>query len=50
MNREKPLAVLAASEHGRYLKDIGFATDLEYASQIDKYDIVPCFDGKRIII
>ncbi len=50
MNREKPLAVLAASEHGRYLKDIGFAADLEFASQVDKYEIVPYFDGKRIII
>ena len=50
INREKPLAVLTASEHGRYLESIGFADDLEYASQIDRYDIVPCFDGKRIII
>ena len=50
INREKPLAVLTGSEHGRYLLDIGFATDLEFASQMDKYDIVPSFDGKRIII
>jgi 2-phosphosulfolactate phosphatase len=49
MNREKPLAVLTASEHGRYLESIGFAADLEYASQIDKYQAVPRFDGKRII-
>jgi 2-phosphosulfolactate phosphatase len=48
MNRGKPLAVLAASEHGRYLKSIGFAADLEYASQIDKYHLVPLFDGNRI--
>ena len=50
INREKPLAVLTDSEHGRYLLGTGFAADLEFASQIDKYDIVPCFDGKRIII
>ncbi len=50
MIREKPLAVFAASEHGRYLKDIGFAADLEYASQIDKYRIVPLFDGSRIAV
>ncbi len=50
INREKPLAVLAGSEHGRYLLDIGFAADLEFASQMDKYNIVPCFDGKRITI
>ncbi len=49
MNREKPLAVLSTSEHGRYLESIGFAADLEYASQIDKYQVVPRFDGKRII-
>jgi len=48
LNREKPLAVLSSSEHGRYLLDIGFAADLEFASQVDKYDIVPVFDGKRI--
>jgi len=50
INREKPLAVLAASEHGRYLKSIGFAADLGYASQLDKYGIVPYFNGNRIII
>jgi 2-phosphosulfolactate phosphatase len=50
MNRDKPLVVLAASEHGRYLKDIGFAADLEFASQVDKYTIAPYFDGKRVII
>jgi len=49
-NWEKPLAVLNSSEHGRYLINIGFAADLEYASQIDKYHIAPCFDGNRIII
>jgi 2-phosphosulfolactate phosphatase len=50
INRGKPLAVLTGSEHGRYLLDIGFAADLEFASQIDKYDIVPFYDGKRVII
>ena len=50
MNAENPLAVLAASEHGRYLESIGFADDLEYASRIDIYDIVPYYDGSRIIV
>jgi len=50
INREKPLAVLTDSEHGRYLINIGFAADLDFASQIDKYDIVPCFDGTRITL
>jgi 2-phosphosulfolactate phosphatase len=48
--RDTPLVVLTESEHGRYLQEIGFTADLEFASQIDKYDIVPYFDGKRIII
>jgi 2-phosphosulfolactate phosphatase len=47
---ENPLAVLAASEHSRYLESIGFAGDIEYASRIDMYDIVPWYDGQRIII
>lgn len=50
VNRQQPLAVLTGSEHGRYLLGIGFAADLEFASQMDKYDIVPRFDGKRISI
>jgi len=50
VNQEKTLAVLTESEHGRYLQSIGFSADLEFASQIDKYDIAPCFDGKRIVI
>ena len=50
VNREKPLAVLTGSEHGHYLLDIGFAADLEFASQVDKYDIAPRYAGKRIII
>jgi 2-phosphosulfolactate phosphatase len=49
-NREKPLAVLTNSEHGRYLSSIGFAADLEFASQMDKYDIVPCYDGSKITV
>jgi len=50
INWEEPLAVLTDSEHGRYLLGIGFAADLEFASQIDKYDIVPCFDGSKITV
>ena len=50
LNKEKPLEVLAASEHGQYLQRIGFAADLKFASQIDKYQIVPIFDGSRITV
>ena len=48
--RDTPLAVLTASEHGRYLQEIGFTADLEFASQIDMYDITPYFDVKRSVI
>ena len=50
INQKNPLDVLTGSEHGRYLLGIGFAADLEFARQMDKYDIVPCYDGNRIII
>lgn len=40
--------VLAAAEHGRYLRTIGFVADLEFAGQIDTYNIVPVFDKGRI--
>jgi 2-phosphosulfolactate phosphatase len=49
-NAEPPLAVLAAGKHGRYLESLGFADDLEYASQLDIYDIVPYYNGQHIII
>jgi 2-phosphosulfolactate phosphatase len=49
VNERNALEVLAGSEHGRYLKQIGFAADIEFASQIDEYDVVPIFDGARII-
>ena len=49
-NVRSPSEVLSASEHGRYLRRIGFAADLEFASQIDKYQVVPVFDGAFIVI
>ena len=48
-NARSPSEVLSASEHGRYLQRIGFAADLEFASQIDKYQVVPVFDGTFIV-
>ena len=49
VNERNIVQVLAGSEHGRYLCQIGFSADIEFASQIDKYDVVPIFDGARII-
>ena len=45
---EKALKVLSESEHGRYLQSIGFNADLEFASQVGSYDVVPVFDGNCI--
>jgi len=48
-NKGKTQEVLTASEHGRYLQRIGFANDIEFACQIDTYDVVPIFDGERVV-
>ncbi len=48
-NATRPLDVLASGEHGRYLREICFAADIEFAGRIDQYDIVPVFDGVRIV-
>ena len=47
-NRQRRSDVLAASEHGSYLRTIGFEEDIEFASRLDTYDVVPVFDGDRI--
>lgn len=49
-NREHSAEVLATSEHGRYLESLGFAADLEFASQMDVYNAVPLFDGERVVL
>jgi 2-phosphosulfolactate phosphatase len=47
-NRQHPSDVLGSSEHGSYLRTIGFEEDIEFASRLDTYDVVPVFDGDRI--
>ncbi|HEY48500.1 MAG TPA: 2-phosphosulfolactate phosphatase [Dehalococcoidia bacterium] len=42
--------VLASSDHGRFLRSIGFESDLEFASELDFYDAVPIFDGERVAL
>ncbi len=49
-NEQRALEILMSSEHGRYLQSIGFSADIEFASQIDSYDIIPVFDGERIVV
>ena len=46
----RALKVLSESEHGRYLQSIGFNADLEFASLIGRYNVVPVFDGDRITL
>jgi phosphosulfolactate phosphohydrolase-like enzyme len=49
-NRGHSLGVLRSSEHGQYLESLGFEDDLVFASRIDLYDVVPIFDGNRVIL
>jgi len=49
-NRGHSLEVLRSSEHGQYLESLGFEDDLVFASRIDLYDVVPIFDGNRVIL
>ncbi len=49
-NRGNGLGVLTSSEHGRFLESLGFGDDLIFASRIDLYDVVPVFDGERVIL
>ncbi len=39
---------LYTSEHGRYLCEIGFESDLEICAQVDTYDIVPFLANENI--
>lgn len=48
-NEGKALLVLSSSEHGRYLQSIGFMADIEFASRLDAYNLVPVFDGDHIV-
>ena len=49
-NRGHSLEVLRSSEHGQYLESLGFEDDLVFASRIDLYDVVPIFDGNRVVL
>lgn len=39
------LQIISASEHGRYLKQIGFGADVEFASHLDIYSVVPLLEN-----
>ena len=48
-HKDDPLNALRNSEHGRYLESLGFTADIEFAAQLDKYSMVPVFDGEYIV-
>ncbi len=48
-NESRGFQVLKECEHGRYLQEINFIKDLEFASHIDFYDIAPVFNGEYIV-
>ena len=48
-NQARPLEVLRSSPHGRYLLSLGFARDIEFASQIDSFTLVPIFNGTSVV-
>jgi 2-phosphosulfolactate phosphatase len=44
LNKEKIVEMLNFSEHGIYLKSLGFGNDLEFCSEIDSYPFIPMFN------
>ncbi len=47
-NQDKAQTVLSTCEHGRSILALGFEKDIEFASQVDKFNIAPIFDGEAI--
>ncbi len=49
-SRERLLATITESEHGKHLTSLGFADDIAFAAQVDTYDVSPRFEGGQISI
>jgi 2-phosphosulfolactate phosphatase len=47
--RDSPLKLLQTCNHGVYLSGLGMGSDLEFCSQLDKYDIVPQWNGEALV-
>ncbi len=41
---------LAAGEHGRRLTELGFARDIDYAAEIDLFDLAPRYRDGRVAL
>jgi phosphosulfolactate phosphohydrolase-like enzyme len=37
------------SAHAKHLAEIGYQSDVDYISRTSIFDIVPVFDGKKIV-
>jgi len=49
-NTGRLLQVLSESEHGKFLKSLGFEKDLAFTAQLDLCSVAPFFDGKRVTL
>lgn len=49
-NKDRALTVLNTSHHGQDLLKLGFKADLEFAAQVDKYQVTPVFAEDRITL
>jgi len=43
-------SALKHCDHGKYLTSIGYAADIEYASRLDELDVLPFWDGGRLVV
>jgi 2-phosphosulfolactate phosphatase len=46
--KNRPLKLLQTCNHGIYLSSLGMGADLEFCSQLDLYNKVPCWKGKAL--
>jgi 2-phosphosulfolactate phosphatase len=49
-SRERLLASIKESEHGKHLSALGFADDIAFAAQVNTFDISPRFEGGQISV
>jgi 2-phosphosulfolactate phosphatase len=49
-NRDSLKQTIANGEHGRYLAEIGFASDVEAASDVDSIPVLPVLKDRRVIL
>jgi 2-phosphosulfolactate phosphatase len=49
-NRDRPEELLADSDHGRELLELGFGRDLALAAEIDRFPFVPVLRDGRLVV